>query len=144
MSQNILDDIDRLLISIQTPGHFFLIDELNKIGININKINVTKEEVAYLSELTNRMISNKYIIKLGKGNFQFDKEGYEAREKGGHFAYLASKKTKITKHEWISLIIAVCALIMSALPYLLNRNTFNAEELVKRIEVLEKMTSKHP
>jgi len=134
-------NIDRLLLSIQNPSRFILLEEFKEIN-NINSNIQPKDQKLYV-ELKEIFLSYDYIESISSGAFKFTAKGYEARSAGGHFNYVKSAKPKMTKFELWSLIIAMLAICVSALTYYNDYSSKSEnEELIKRIETLEKQVKK--
>lgn len=139
MSQkNILNDIDKLLMQVNFPARFILLEELNQINPSIQSIKPKALDVKYYTEFKEMLLSFGYIEHIQTGFFKFTSKGYEARSMGGHFVYQKSLTPKMTKFEKWSLLISILALLIAIIPYIINQ--IEISELKSRLETLEKET----
>lgn len=135
----IIKDINTFLQTVKHPAKFILLEEyktLKNISGDINKL-----DAQLYIEFKEMCLSYNYIEFVSNGIYKFSAKGYEARSAGGHFNYVKSVKPKMTKFELFSIIIAIVAIVISALTYY-SESKSESEELIKRIEVLEKQIKK--
>lgn len=137
----IIKDINTFLQTVKHPARFILLEEYKMLK-NITGDIKNLDTKLYI-EFKETCLSYNYIEFVSNGIYKFSAKGYEARSAGGHFKYLKSIKPKMTKFERLSLIVAVFAIVISALTYYNeSKSKSESEELIKRIEVLEKQIKK--
>lgn len=90
-----------------------------------------------LQNIYNRLELYGYVEVHGKGIMKLTEKGKAAKLKGGHYKYQKSLQAKMTKFERISLIVAICAIVISILPYFIKADNAEIKDLQKRIKVLE-------
>ncbi len=134
----IIKDIDKFLIKVSNPSKFYLVEEVEKLNLVNTKPPVSKETMSYLTEFKERITGLGYVELLGNGVFGFTNKGFEARDKGGHHAYLRSIKPKMTKYEKVSLSVATLAFIVALFTLLKDlKNNSDISKIENRIKGIE-------
>lgn len=138
--------IELFVVNCVTPLNFREVEFKQIIKNYFNEFNYEYHKI-FINKLLTEGLIEQYVISTEKTlvsiSYTFTKKGFEARSAGGYKKYLKNKrrnKVDVFLTKYSPIIVSVLTLLYTI--YNDSNTKSENEELIKRIEVLEKQLKK--